>query len=83
MVIYGTLISSKEPLFIVNGDHHRNPQLDTIQSLEECGGPNGYICVTALAPTTQGITWKREQKNCRSQKIRKSTVNRSLLESVA
>lgn len=42
--------------------------------------PSGYIYVTAPTSMTQGMLQKRDQKDCRSQNIRKSARKMSLLE---
>ncbi|KAL6092001.1 hypothetical protein STEG23_001326, partial [Scotinomys teguina] len=61
--------SSKKPFSTANGDHHRKPQLDTMQRSVDCGEPSlsGYICVTAPAFMTQGTLRKRGCKDVKSQ----------------
>lgn len=42
--------SSGKPLSTLNGDHPRQLQLDTMQTLTDCGelSPSGYFYITAL-----------------------------------
>lgn len=56
--------SLKKPPFTENGDHHRNPQLDTIQKSTDHGelNPNGKNYIIFSASMVQGNTIKEETK---------------------
>jgi hypothetical protein len=55
---------SKKSLFIASGDHHRKPQLDTMQKPTNGGESslNGPIYITALASMAQGTLEKNGWK---------------------
>jgi hypothetical protein len=57
-------------------------QLDTIQRTFDCEepSPNGYTYNTTPMLKAQGILWKRQKKDDKSQKTRKSSMTLFLLE---
>lgn len=54
-----------------NGEHHRKPQLDSMQRLGHHREPsaNRYIYTTAPAFTEQGPSWKTGKTDSKSQEV--------------
>ena len=62
--------SSKTLLFAIYGDNYRNPQLVQRISDWRVPSPNWYFHNTTQTLGTLGATWKREQKDWQSQRLK-------------
>lgn len=69
----------KETFFATDGKHCRKTQLVKIQRVLVMPKPSGYIYNITPVSKTQGLFWKREQIDCKSQRNRKFAVRLCLL----